>query len=503
MERTIRKITDHFVAQLTAGSDYYRIEDLKTCNFPPFLIQRIRIELQWNLDESMILPKTDWANTESETVQKAWQHFLNAIHAKVQLPEAYAKAVIETAVADVIEMLVTPRKNITDILFGGEDELSSEELAERTELLVVYPHFARVLTSYMERKNKLKLRRKQCKQVIEQVDDKVTRNYTPLQWAQMLDPLFTLAGPKIETDLLRLFFEDRNMDKTAQKFDDMEDTINRATFIEALSAPDQPKNNKFDEDKDAASQPDVHKESEQREITEELEPVPLKEPTTEDEEQIVDESEVQKGDEDSDIDLRSEEETEETVHSRFQEFSEGDSSVQTESLSKQEDTEQESLPENAVDGEDEKEQSASLNDIFTSDETEHAEPEEPAADDEAEPVALHAQPEEEEEQKSSIWMRFMQSQELEEEDHANEQNGQESSDEEQEYLDEPVVDLTDTADVEAEELERLLTDQKQYFIDELFDGSAQAYEESLQEIAQKETWKEASKLIEKIFLNGI
>ena len=166
MDRTIRKITDQFVAQLPAGSDYYRIDDFKACNFPPFLIQRIRIELQWNLDESMVLPKTDWANTESETVQTAWNHFLNAIHAQVQLPEAYAKAVIETAVADVIEMLVTPRKNIPDILFGGEDQLSAEELAERTELLVVYPHFARVLTGYMERKNKLKLGRQKCKQII-------------------------------------------------------------------------------------------------------------------------------------------------------------------------------------------------------------------------------------------------------------------------------------------------------------------------------------------------
>lgn len=509
MDRTIRHITEQFVSKLPAGKEHYRIEELKEYGFPAFLIQRIHIELQWNLDESMMLPKTDWADTQSETVQHSWQQFLNAIHAEVHLPQAYARAVIETAVADIIEMLVQPRKNITDILFGGEDTLSAEEVDERAELLVVYPHFARVLTRYMNRKNKEQLVRQQCKKVIRQVDEKITAQYTPLQWAQMLDPLFALAGPDIDTDLLRLFFEDREMHRAARKFDRMSGEINRASFIEVLSSPELLNYDGFEEDQSELfvyEQDETETDQQREQMEVEVEVSEEKEQKSREEakqaagveqepEESLNKNVMKAADKTSEATREKEkEEEQELIHSMHEEQEEENESVE------------QHLPEEEPGQEDKvEEETASLNEFFSeqSPADESFEEEPPAADEDAEPVSLHAQvdAEEEGEEKSTIWMRFMQSEEVEEEQQSesdeDRDNEQETDQPEDEYLDEPIIDLTEDDETEAEELERLLIDEKPYFVEQLFDGSERAYEESLYEIAQKDSWKEASKLIEK------
>lgn len=507
MNRTIRHITEQFVSKLPDGKEYYRIEDLKEYGFPVFLIQRIHIELQWNLDESMVLPKTDWADTQSETVQQSWQQFLNAIHAEVHLPEPYARAVIETAVADIIEMLVQPRKNIPDILFGGEDKLSAEEVDERTELLVVYPHFARVLTRYMHRRKKEQLDRQQCKKIIRQVDEKITAQYTPLQWAQMLDPLFALAGPAIDTDLLRLFFEDREMNRAARKFDRMSGEINRASFIEVLSSPELLNYDDYEKDQSelfvdeqpeqAEAGPDQREETEEEEIKEQEAAMF----TDMEEEQPKPLAEIEIEDEEGGAEVKQDKEEErqliQSMHEEQKEENEPEPVVEQHLQKEEHDDERE--PE---------EETSSLNTFFsertTPDEPLEHEEEPAAADEEAELVTLQAQADEDEgeEEKAAIWMRFMQSEELEEEQQQEETteewgDEQETDQPEDEYPDEPIIDLTENDKQQAKELKQLLRDDKSYFVEELFNGSERAYEESLFEIAQKNTWKEASKLIEK------
>lgn len=506
MDRTIRHITEQFVSKLPEGKDHYRIEDLKEYGFPAFLIQRIHIELQWNLDESMILPKTDWADTRSETVQQSWQQFLNVIQTEVHLPESYARAVIETAVADIMEMLVQPRKNIIDILFGGEDELLAEEVEERTELLVVYPHFARVITRYMNRKNKQQLDREQCKGIIRKVDEKVTRQYTPLQWAQMLDPLFALAGPDIDTNLLRLFFEDRNMNRAARKFDMMNGEINRASFIEILSSPELLNYDDYEEDRSELFN------EEQPERPQKGVDQPLKKEEV-DVEASDEEEEMKKGEAYRTSEIEDEEDISDADEAEAEEEQELLQSMHAEQ-GKQ--NESEPLVEQHLSGEkpgDEDEEqlketeTSSLNAFFsqrTSTDETHDDEEEPTATDEkAELETLREQADDDEdgEKKSAIWMRFMQSEEIQktQQYEADEEfeDEQEPDQPEDEYLDEPIIDLTENDEQQAEELKQLLRDDKSYFVEELFNGSERAYEESLQEIAEKDTWEKASKLIEK------
>ena len=238
MQRIIQQITQQLIDRLPDNDQYYRLDELRSWDFPSFIIKRIKIELERNLAESMIIPKTDWANTKSDAVLDAWQQFVDAIRAEARLPASYAHAVIETAVADVVEMLVQPRKNIPEVIFGNDDRLSYEELKDRLEVVVVYRHFSELLRRYMEKKELEELSGERCKKIIVQADKKFTARYSPLNWAQMLDPLFKLVNGDIDSNLLRLFFEDKNMPRFARKFDLMNEELSRAELIEALSSPD-------------------------------------------------------------------------------------------------------------------------------------------------------------------------------------------------------------------------------------------------------------------------
>jgi len=489
MDRIIRQITDRLVDRLPENKNYYRIQNLSEYDFPSFLVHRMQIELEWNLAESMILPKTDWANTQSHSVQQSWQHFLDAIHAEVQLPASYARAVIETAVADVIEILIQPRKNIPEILFGGEKKLSRTELSDRTELLVVYPHFARVLVRYMERKNKDALTLEQCRNIISRVDEKLTRSYTPLQWAQMLDPFFTLAGKEIESNHFRLFFEDKKMHRSARTFDMMNSTISRAEFIEVLSSPkllnydgyEEDQSELFNEDEDAEDNPE------------------------EDSKQFQGEDASTQGDQNKQHTQMVEKPAE--VDEASQKVNADDSSAENEVFETEEtDKETSSKPITPSQMDDKKQKkdptdieaqeqddgpsSVSLNNNFENDDDEESAQSmhqvEEFSDKSEENVTAEDAP---------IWMRFM-----DDEDESVDQPTDEPAEQNDDDIteQEPIIDLTesDEATAKPEELEELLAGDEDYFVEELFDGSERAYQESLREIAEKNTWKNASKLIE-------
>lgn len=237
MNQIIQQTTQKFIDLLPENKQYYRINELRSRGIPSFIVERIQVELERNLAESMILPKTDWANTQSDAVLDAWHQFVQAIRAEVRLPASFAKAVIETAVADTLDMLIEPRKNIPDVIYGSNEELDYEQLCDRIKAVVVYRHFATLLPRYMQKKELDTLSRDRCNHIIRRADERLTFNYSPLNWAQTLDPLFSLLDEQVDSSMLRLFFEDKGREKIAGVFERKDASLSRAEFIEVLSSP--------------------------------------------------------------------------------------------------------------------------------------------------------------------------------------------------------------------------------------------------------------------------
>ena len=235
MLQIVDKITEHLLKRLPLDSDSFTLEDLRKAGIPLFLVEKIHVDLLRNLADSISLPDTEWANMDGDRVHAAWQAFLATIEAEVLLPDGYKRSVIEGSVEDVVEQLITPHHKLLDLVFGADDSTDIDRIRERSREFVVYPYLGRALTRYLERKNQSSIDKHKAQDILTKVDERVTGHYTPLNWGQLLEPWFEIMGEEIETDLVRQFFEDKQLKANAASFESAPDVVNRAHLIEYLT----------------------------------------------------------------------------------------------------------------------------------------------------------------------------------------------------------------------------------------------------------------------------
>lgn len=238
MERVIRDITEQLIEKLPEEREFYTPEDLQVLDIPEFITERLVIEMDQNLNESLETPTTEWADMSATSVRFAWKNFLEAIKAEVKMPATYAKSLFETAVADTLELASRPRQAIPENLFGADEEISIDQVKKRIKYITVGRKLAAALVRYMEKKGKTSLTLNECSEIVAKVDEKLIAGYNSLDWAKETEALFQLAGPKVDPELLRIYFDDKGIMKYADKFDRIRDGVSRTFFIEILSAPD-------------------------------------------------------------------------------------------------------------------------------------------------------------------------------------------------------------------------------------------------------------------------
>ncbi len=237
MDRLIRTTTEHFLGMLEDQSEFFSPEQLLNAGFPDFLVKRIELELMRNLQDSVKPPESDWANMSTKAVQEAWNRFLQAIHEEIRLPASYAASVLEASLADILDLMVSPRAFVPEYIFGNENELALKVIRERCEGIVVYSYFSTALPRFMEKKGRDKLTKEQADRIIERLDERITAHYTSLNWAQLFDPWFTLLGETVEPGLFATFFRDKGKPGVARLFDAEQEPIHRNRLIEILSKP--------------------------------------------------------------------------------------------------------------------------------------------------------------------------------------------------------------------------------------------------------------------------
>ncbi len=546
MQRIIQDITQQLIDRLPENDQYYRLDDLRSWGFPSFIVRRIKIELERNLAESMIIPKTDWANTNSEAVLAAWQKFVEAIRAEARLPASYAQTVIETAVADVVEMLAQPRKNIPVVVFGTDDELDVDEIFERVKAVVVYPHFASLISRYVQKKKLEKLSKERCKKIVTDADEKLTDGYSPLNWAQMLEPLFKLMDGSIDTNLLRLFFEDKNMPRIARKLDLMNDSLSRAELIEVLSSPDLLDFEGYEDDQSSlfgdqpvaspeGEEPEIHQQDEQTEETDDGSVVEFSDSKPESTDDTLSETDIEtkadtKTDTDSgnsenplDAELPDKERIAAILFPEENPKQEASKDVDI-TFSKRDvsDAEGEGPTLNATflgpSQEEEPVEDDTLNAVFRKDGDKSYKDKEEINSDSSDEKANRdsskgsdekQQPEaktsssstngrkstSKSKEKTPIWMRYMSKEEIEE----YEKEQQQQKTDEDGFIEEPIIDLTkeNSSDEEVKKLSKLLKSDRELFVEEIFRGSDRAYDEAVENIAAYSSWSDVSKYIEK------
>lgn len=133
MDRIIRDTVTRLINTLSQNRTFYTPEYLAQAGFPVFLVQRMRLEMQKHLRESLTVPETEWSDTNTSQARMAWGRFLEAVSTDLRVPSGKTAAVIEAALSDILELLVSPRSFLADYLFETRQELTLEELRERCQ----------------------------------------------------------------------------------------------------------------------------------------------------------------------------------------------------------------------------------------------------------------------------------------------------------------------------------------------------------------------------------
>ena len=455
MDHITRRITNNLVNKLPDNENYFKLSDLSSYGNPSFVVDRIKVELERNLADSIVPPQTDWADMETDAVKFAWNQFVRAIRAESRLPASYAQTVLETSVADIMDILVQPRKNIPEILYGPDDPLSFEEMRRRSAYIVVYTYFASALPRYMQKKELDELPKEKCAQIIARIDERLTLHYTPLNWAQLLEPWFEIIGDEIETELLRLFFTDKERPKIARLFEEESEPVNRRRLIEILSSPDLSLKSEHRESAEAVQNYQVVKEDEKASdtIQQEVEAAGHSEAAMQEAESKLREARQK---------LESEMQQESEFHGKS-----GDTSIE------QEKKEEQPSPYESTDYE--------FDDAVK--ENDEDEDETPLVS------SASVEEEEDEEEAEPMWKRFMYEDE-DEDDEYNEEEPLQDKDNEEEDEDTNLV-----AENRSQRLLAEMRDSEDLFVEDIFEGNDDAYFKAMDKLASFTDWQSAGRFL--------
>lgn len=513
MDRIVRIVTKNLVNRLPSEKEFFRLDQLRTLNIPEFIIDRIRVEMDRNLDDSIVPPYTEWADMKNRNVQEAWNDFIEAIRAEARLPSAYAPSVVESAVSDSLDMLIQPRKKIPEIMFGADKALDRHTLEERAESVVVYKHLALAPVKYLYRKNLQALTYEQCSRIISTVDEKLLSKYNALNWAHLLEPLFELLGDTIDTNLLRIFFKDKKKPAYARLFDEMSSSITRSGLIEALSSPELVDDHDIEDLRNSIymDEDENERRGNKKDSVKET-GIGL---------HVANISANRKDDDDKGVPLHSrfmfdENAIQDSESDRFEDSEDDPYSFNAMFKEIEKDEESDSRPAELNSGEsldEQKEEDSNLideadeeNKIDTSkaDEDEEVEPvkrftktgdqiekgQENDNDEGEDSILSETDPPENDQKETYIWKNFLQD-EYDEEDEPEADNR------------EAIVDFKsenespDSGSEETDELMNWIGNDKVRFTEEIFQDSEIAYEEAIESIAGFDDWNEATRFIEK------
>jgi hypothetical protein len=114
-------------------------------------------------------------------------------------------------------------------------EVTIGVVRQRSQYITVNRYLIDALIRYMERKDLAIITKPAAVDVLKTVDDRYISGYTPLNWAQLIDPLFQIARNRVDSDLIHDFFVDKGREDLAALFHETGTRIERVQFIERLS----------------------------------------------------------------------------------------------------------------------------------------------------------------------------------------------------------------------------------------------------------------------------
>jgi hypothetical protein len=238
MEQISEQITQELLQELPDQAQFFTPDELLSYGIPYIVAETLRKNVISAVKSELHMPESEWVQPLEKEVRQAWQDFVEISVKHLRIPASKLSNMLQEAVEQCLELALKPRHSVPEFIFRTHDIIEYKTAKDRVHSLEVNKQLGVALTRYMEKKQKDEINIDHARELITKVDQRLVENYHPLNWAQVLKPVFDLAGPSVDTELLQIFFDDKGKPGYARKFEQLEGNLNETDFIEVLSSAD-------------------------------------------------------------------------------------------------------------------------------------------------------------------------------------------------------------------------------------------------------------------------
>lgn len=158
-----------------------------------FLSQTLQYRLDVALDQ-LRKARSEWFDYNHPHVQKSYTTFITTINKHGHIPAEAWEKTLSQAVRYVTAYLVRPVSTLVEFVYhDAEEPLAPHVVYRRMSYFGSYSYFREATEAYFERKQLAALERDRYVSLLTRVDQHLTQKYTPEQWIRLLQPLFSLV----------------------------------------------------------------------------------------------------------------------------------------------------------------------------------------------------------------------------------------------------------------------------------------------------------------------
>lgn len=219
-------LSDHLIGSFPPDKAY-GATDFERDEMPPPVAHFLNTALQHGLGieaDALYAARSSWFDYGHPDVQEAFELLIDALRQHAQVPAEAWPETLAQAVEQVTAYLVRPVDTLVEFIFGDKEALRTSTVLSRFEYFAPYAYLHDVTRAYAEEKALDEIERERFRSLLERIDRQMTGDLDATGWLDLLGPLFDLAerapAPSgVPFGLLQTFFDGKGAAPVQQRLE--------------------------------------------------------------------------------------------------------------------------------------------------------------------------------------------------------------------------------------------------------------------------------------------
>lgn len=167
--------------------------------------------------------RTEWVDYNHPEMERAVRTFFSAVENHIRVPRDQWKNTLQEATQQTTAHLIRPVDVLTDFVYGQRTTpLPLQQVLWRMKFFGPFAYHRDAIRAFAKKQELDALEPDQFERVLRRVDERITTDFDPDRWLQLLDALFLTARratgqERVETRLLRSFFAEKEASRIVQR----------------------------------------------------------------------------------------------------------------------------------------------------------------------------------------------------------------------------------------------------------------------------------------------